>query len=184
MSFKGIVYDFSVDYNAIDKSEILNIHKYLMVNSKSEGNGGKVKGNSETVKAINLAFFSIQKYLISDICAKFGIPKSSQSSYVGQNSDGRIFNFWISGQFLIQENCHNSRTSNDIDMKLGAVTKLGKRNRSTSKKFDDDVMSANCDAIVIFTIFDQFEAIWKPDSLRMVCKTHIFINSNLLSCKN
>ena len=155
-----------------------------MVNSKSEGNGGKVKGNSETVKAINLAFFSIQKYLISDICAKFGIPKSSQSSYVGQNSDGRIFNFWISGQFLIQENCHNSRTSNDIDMKLGAVTKLGKRNRSTSKKFDDDVMSANCDAIVIFTIFDQFEAIWKPDSLRMVCKTYIFINSNLLSCKN
>ena len=77
MSFKGIVYNFSVDYNAIDKSEILNIHKYLMVNSKSEGNGGKVKGNSETIKAINLAFFSIQKYLISDICAKFGIPKSS-----------------------------------------------------------------------------------------------------------
>ena len=28
---KGNVYDFSVDYNAIDKSDILNIHKYLMV---------------------------------------------------------------------------------------------------------------------------------------------------------
>ena len=25
-----IVYDFSVDYNSIDKSEVLNIHKYLM----------------------------------------------------------------------------------------------------------------------------------------------------------
>ena len=24
------VYDFSVDYNSIDKSDILNIHKYLM----------------------------------------------------------------------------------------------------------------------------------------------------------
>ena len=26
----GNVYDFSVDYNSIDKSDILNIHKYLM----------------------------------------------------------------------------------------------------------------------------------------------------------
>ena len=31
VSLKGNVYDFSVDYNAIDKSDILNIHKYLMV---------------------------------------------------------------------------------------------------------------------------------------------------------
>ena len=31
ISFKGIVYGFSVDYSAIDKSNILNIYKYLMV---------------------------------------------------------------------------------------------------------------------------------------------------------
>ena len=31
VSFKGNVYDFSVDYNATGKSNILNIHKYLMV---------------------------------------------------------------------------------------------------------------------------------------------------------
>ena len=31
ISFKGNVYDFSVDYEAIDKSNILNIHKYLMI---------------------------------------------------------------------------------------------------------------------------------------------------------
>ena len=31
VSFKGNIYDFSIDYNAIDKSQILNIHKYLMV---------------------------------------------------------------------------------------------------------------------------------------------------------
>ena len=31
VSFKGNVYDFSVDYDAIDKSDILNIHKYLMI---------------------------------------------------------------------------------------------------------------------------------------------------------
>ena len=26
----GNVYDFSIDYNSIDKSDILNIHQYLM----------------------------------------------------------------------------------------------------------------------------------------------------------
>ena len=30
ISFNGNVYDFSVDQNSIDKSDILNIHKYLM----------------------------------------------------------------------------------------------------------------------------------------------------------
>ena len=36
----------------------------------------------------------------------------------------------------------------------------------------------NCDVIVIFSIYDQFGAIRKPDSERIVCKTYIFINSN------
>ena len=31
VSSKRNVYDFPVDYDAIDKSNILNIHKYLMV---------------------------------------------------------------------------------------------------------------------------------------------------------
>ena len=44
-------------------------------------------------------------------------------------------------------------------MKLGPVTKLDKRNKTTSKKFDDDVMSENCDVIVIFSIYGQFGAI-------------------------
>ena len=30
VSLKGNIYDFSVDYDAIEKSHILNIHKYLM----------------------------------------------------------------------------------------------------------------------------------------------------------
>ena len=49
-------------------------------------------------------------------------------------------------------------------MKLRPVTKLDKRNKTTLKKFDYDVMSANCDVVVIFLIYDQFGAIWKPDS--------------------
>ena len=32
-------------------------------------------------------------------------------------------------------------------------------------------MSANCDVVVIFPIFGQFEAIRKPDSGRLVSKT-------------
>ena len=33
VSLKGNVYDFLVDYDAIDKSNILNIHKYIMIKS-------------------------------------------------------------------------------------------------------------------------------------------------------
>ena len=69
-------------------------------------------------------------------------------------------------------------------MKFGLVTKLDKRNKITSKKFDDDIMSVNCDKIVIFLIYGQFGAIRKPDSGCIVCKSYIFINSNFLSYKN
>ena len=46
---------------------------------------------------------------------------------------GKTSDFRISGQSLMKENCHNSRISNDIDMKLGPVTKFNKRNKTTSK---------------------------------------------------
>ena len=49
-------------------------------------------------------------------------------------------------------------------MKLGPVTKLDKKNKTRSKNFGNDVMSANCDFIVIFPIFSQFGATRKPDS--------------------
>ena len=87
--------------------------------------------NSETVKAVTLAFCSIQKYFVRDICAKFGIPNLLQSPDFGQNSNGGISDFQISGQSLIEENCYNSRTSDDIDMKLGPVTDFDKRNNRT-----------------------------------------------------
>ena len=70
-----------------------------------------------------------------------------------------------------------------MDMKHEPVNKLDTRNTATSKKNDDDVMSANCEAIVFFPIYGQFAAILKPDSGRMVYKIYIFINSNLLSYK-
>ena len=58
----------------------------------------------------------------------------SQSPDIGQNSDEGGYDIPISGQSLINENCCNSRTSNDIDMNLGPVTKLDKRDTATSKK--------------------------------------------------
>ena len=69
-------------------------------------------------------------------------------------------------------------------MKRGPVTKLDKRNISVSKKLVDDVMSENWDVISICPIYGQFGAIRKPDSGFIVCKTYVFINSNLLSYKN
>ena len=69
-------------------------------------------------------------------------------------------------------------------MKLGPVSKIYKRNKSSSKKFAYVVMSANCDVIVIFPIYGQFGAIRKPDSECVVCKTYIFINRNLSSYEN
>ena len=44
-----------------------------------------------------------------------------------------ISDFQISGQSLIKENCHNSKTSDDIDMKVRPVTTLDERNKTTSK---------------------------------------------------
>ena len=38
-------------------------------------------------------------------------------------------------------------------MKVGPVTKLDKRNKTSQKTFDDDVMSKNCDVIAIFPIY-------------------------------
>ena len=59
---------------------------------------------------------------------------------MGKNSDVGISDFDISGQSLLKRNFHNSRTSDDIDMKPGPVTKLDKRNKTTSEKSGHDVM--------------------------------------------
>ena len=77
---------------------------------------------------------------------KFGIPNLLQFPDIGQN-------FQIPGQSLIIKNFDNSKTSNDIDTKLGPITKLDKRNTTTFKKFDGDFMLSSYDVIVIFLIY-------------------------------
>ena len=86
----------------------------------------------------------------------------------------------MSGESLIKETYHNSRTIDDIGMKLGPATKVDKRNKATLKKIDDDVSSANFGDILIFTIYGQFGAYRKPDSRCLV----IFFNSNILPYRN
>ena len=75
-------------------------------------------------------------------------------------------------------------------MKLGPVTELDKRNKTRSKKMDVDVMSENCNAIVIFRIFRQFGAVRRPDSGYRVCshtivlsKVTFFRQKMLIFCK-
>ena len=81
--------------------------------------------NSEMVRALTVSFCNIQQRFIR---AKFGISNYLQSPYIGENSDGSISDFRISGQSLINKTCHNSRTSDDNDMKLGPVTKFYNKN--------------------------------------------------------
>ena len=62
--------------------------------------------------------------------------------------------FPISGflaKFFINKNRYKSRTSDDIDMKLRPVTKLDKRNTTTSKEFDSNVVSSKYDTSVTFS---------------------------------
>ena len=82
----------------------------------------------------------------------------------------------------INKNCQNSRTNDDIDLKLEPVTKLDKRH-TISKKFDNDIVLGNFDVIITFTISGCFRANWNPDYGHMVYDLYIFIKSNLLSYK-
>ena len=75
--------------------------------------------------------------------------------------------FPISGQSLIKKNCHNSRTSDDIDIKLGPGTKFDSRNKTTSKK----LAMTSCLQIVTSLLFFQFLTNLEADSGLIVCKT-------------
>ena len=108
---------------------------------------------------------------------------------LGKTYNVAISDFRISGQSLIKGNCHNSRTSDDIDMKFEPATKFDKRNKTTSKK----LTFKSCPKIVTSLLFFQFMAnveqsgipdCKRPDSAGIVRKLYISINSNLLSYKN
>ena len=63
----------------------------------------------------------------------------------------------------MNKNYHNSRTSDDIDIKLGPVTNIEERKKITSK----NMTMMSCQQIVTSLSFVRFMAIWKPDSGRI-----------------
>ena len=69
------------------------------------------------------------KLFIRNTHAIFSVPNHSSLQILDKTQAGV---FSISAQ--VNKNCHKSRTSSDIDMKLGLLTELGKRNTATSKK--------------------------------------------------
>ena len=91
--------------------------------------------NSERVKVVTLTFFSIFPNIFFEKFVPNLVFLTLPSLQIfGKNADGGISDFCICGQSLIKENCHNSRTSDSIDKKLGPVTKLDKKNKKTPKK--------------------------------------------------
>ena len=82
---------------------------------------------------------------------------------IGENLVEGISDFRIPSESLIKENCHNSRASDDIDMKLGPIAKLDERKKNTSKKL------TSCQKIVTSLSFFQFmvnleqSRSWIPD---------------------
>ena len=42
-------------------------------------------------------------------------------------------------------------------MKLGRMSKIDKGNKTTSKKFDHDIMSESCDVIAVFPLKSNLE---------------------------
>ena len=140
---------------------VLSVRRNWQVNPNLSGRGGRAGNfiplppccfslnNSETVKAVTLVFPAFSNILLERF-----VPNFSQSPDNGQNSDGVISDFRISDQSLIKRICHNSRTSDGIDIKLGPVTKLDKRNKMTSK----NLMMTLCRKIVTLSTFFQFIA--------------------------
>ena len=134
--------------------------------------------NAAMVKAVTLAFCSIQQHFIRDVRAKFFI---SQSPDIGENSDWCIYDFPISGPSLIQGNCHNSRTSDDIDMKLEPVIWQEKQNNFKNLKM------TSCRKIVKSVLFFQLTVNLEQSKSRILVAQSVkrfFINSNLLSSKS
>ena len=122
-----------------------------------------------------------------DIRAIFSIPNLTESPDINQNSDGGISEFQISAQSLITENQQNFKFSDYIDVKLGQKnkTKLVQENLSRNlkqrQKVDNDVISTNCDTIVIFQIYGQLGAIQKQYFGTTVYKPYIFFKSSISS---
>ena len=124
-------------------------------------------------------FAAFSNILLETFVPNLVFPTCSNLQILGKSQTGVFPNSRFLVKSLTKVNCHNFRTSDDTDIKLGTVTKLYKK-KTTRKKHEDDVTSKNCDVNAIFSIYSQFGTIWEPDSGCRVYKIYVFINSNLL----
>ena len=94
--------------------------------------------------------------------------------------------FPISGEYLIKENCYNSRTSDDIDMKLGPVTKLDKRNKTTSKNLTLMSCRENVTSLLFFEFLTNLEQSgdWIPDKESAKVMFSVIVTSCLTKTEN
>ena len=76
--------------------------------------------------------------------AKYGIHNLPHSPGIGQNSERGISDFQISGQSLIKGYCHNSKTSDDFDMRPGPVNLT-----RDIKQHQENWMMTSCQKIVM-----------------------------------
>ena len=146
----------------------------------SWGRGSKFcLNNSETLKTVTLAFCSIQKHFIRNVHVKFGILYLPQFPDIGQNSAAGIAGIsdcWLSGQSLINGNCHNSRTRDDIDIKIWPVTK-----HNVKKIWRWDHVGKLWRRCYFSNLVESSRLL---DSQRIFYRTYVFINSNHFSYKN
>ena len=62
-----------------------------------------------------------------------GIPNLSHFPDIAQSSDRGTYDFKIYGLPLKKEKSHNPRTADHVGITLGPLTKLGRRNKESSK---------------------------------------------------
>ena len=110
-------------------------------------------------------FAAFSNFLLDNFVLNFVSLAHPSLPIWGKTQKRGISNFRISIKSFIHKNC---RTNHDTEMKFRPVTKLAKKNTTTSKILEDNAMSANCDITVFLLIYGQFTAIWKPDSKHMV----------------
>ena len=110
-------------------------------------------------------FAAFSNFLLDNFVLNFVSLAHPSLPIWGKTQKRGISNFRISIKSFIHKNC---RTNHDTEMKFRPVTKLAKKNTTTSKILEDNAMSANCDITVFLLIYGQFTAIWKLDSKHMV----------------
>ena len=87
--------------------------------------------NSEAEKAVTVAFAAFRNSLLETFVPTLVFPTCPSLQILGKTQTGVFPNSGFLVKYLIKENCHNSRAFDDIDMKLGPVTKK----QSNVKKF-------------------------------------------------